>query len=320
MSADDPPHQVPVLQRCASAVTGALMTSLLVTPLDVVKTRLQSQGEGSRISCCQDIHYSPARKCLITTSSAANICHIDRGFEGTWEGLVKIARYEGVGSLWRGLSPTLAMAIPANVIYFVGYENLRLHVPIHSPTLAPLLCGSIARILAVSCIAPIELFRTRLQGIKTAQHVNTSHFQLIASDLVNQVRRHGLRFLYRGLTPTLWRDVPFSGLYWFGVESIRSTLAHRRGGVFYEFQDSFVAGALSGLAASFLTHPFDLIKTRRQVNIETKRSTLQILVNLIKTEGFRKLWTGCVPRIAKVAPSCAIMLSTYEFSKTRLGK
>ena len=30
-----------------------------------------------------------------------------RAFRGTWEGLVKIARYEGVTSLWRGLSPTL---------------------------------------------------------------------------------------------------------------------------------------------------------------------------------------------------------------------
>jgi solute carrier family 25, member 39/40 len=34
-------------------------------------------------------------------------------------------RYEGVPSLWRGLSPALAMSIPATIVYFVGYDALR---------------------------------------------------------------------------------------------------------------------------------------------------------------------------------------------------
>lgn len=34
-------------------------------------------------------------------------------------------RYEGVPSLWRGLSPALAMSIPATIVYFVGYDAVR---------------------------------------------------------------------------------------------------------------------------------------------------------------------------------------------------
>ncbi len=34
------------------------------------------------------------------------------------------------------------------------------------------------------------------------------------------------------------------------------------------------------------------------------------------TEGFRGLFTGYVPRIVKVAPACAIMISTYEYGKS----
>lgn len=49
----------------------------------------------------------------------------ERYFHGTWDGVKKIARYEGASSLWRGLSPTLAMSIPATVIYFVGYDYLK---------------------------------------------------------------------------------------------------------------------------------------------------------------------------------------------------
>lgn len=37
----------------------------------------------------------------------------------------KIAKLEGVPALWSGLSPTLVLALPCTVIYFVSYEQLR---------------------------------------------------------------------------------------------------------------------------------------------------------------------------------------------------
>lgn len=41
------------------------------------------------------------------------------------DAFIKISRNEGIGSLWSGLGPTLVLAIPATVIYFVCYEQLR---------------------------------------------------------------------------------------------------------------------------------------------------------------------------------------------------
>ena len=38
---------------------------------------------------------------------------------------MKIARVEGVASLWSGLPPTLLMAVPTTVVYFTCYEQLR---------------------------------------------------------------------------------------------------------------------------------------------------------------------------------------------------
>lgn len=40
---------------------------------------------------------------------------------------MKISKTEGLTSLWSGLSPTLVLAVPATVIYFVSYEQLRLY-------------------------------------------------------------------------------------------------------------------------------------------------------------------------------------------------
>lgn len=43
------------------------------------------------------------------------------------DALLKISKTEGITSLWSGLSPTLVLAVPATVIYFVSYEQLRLY-------------------------------------------------------------------------------------------------------------------------------------------------------------------------------------------------
>jgi solute carrier family 25 protein 39/40 len=67
------------------------------------------------------------------------------------------------------------MSIPANVIYFVGYDHLRDMIrPYTAPATgatgkdySPLVAGGVARTIAVAVISPIELFRTRLQAATT---------------------------------------------------------------------------------------------------------------------------------------------------------
>jgi len=147
----NPPQNVgtniSTIQKSISAISGAFMTSLLVTPLDVVRVRLQSQqptpaaaplptgvqprlgystlggnGNSAVTSCCREVFFSRGWsvngmtvQCdYIPYESAAiegGVCAAEettkRSFQGTWEGLRKIARYEGFTSLWRGLSPTL---------------------------------------------------------------------------------------------------------------------------------------------------------------------------------------------------------------------
>jgi len=83
--------------------------------------------------------------------------------------LYKIIKYEGAAALWKGLSPALLMSVPANVIYFVGYDYLRDLIKPYTLTdsnsdCSPLVAGAVARTIAVTMISPIELFRTRLQA------------------------------------------------------------------------------------------------------------------------------------------------------------
>jgi solute carrier family 25 protein 39/40 len=222
-----------------------------------------------------------------------------RTINSTWDGLRKIAQNEGPRTLWRGLSPTLVMAVPANVIYFAGYDWLRTaqRSPLRqtvSDAYIPLVAGATARVLAAVVVSPIEMFRTRMQA---ANHTATAagHFRETMDGLRGMVAKEGVFSLWRGLTLTLWRDAPFSAIYWWGYEATRNQLVDIRGRAearndSFEFRvgrgeervqrrsrsrsrenrkdtivDSFVAGAASGAVAAFVTTPFDVGKTRQQV-------------------------------------------------------
>lgn len=75
--------------------------------------------------------------------------------------------------------------------------------------------------------------------------------------------------------------------------------------------------------AAVLTHPFDVAKTIQQIAQETPLTTsqqsrmlmLHIFRQIVRQEGLRGLFRGLSPRIAKVAPACGIMISSYEVGK-----
>ncbi|KAF2758140.1 mitochondrial carrier [Pseudovirgaria hyperparasitica] len=406
--APSPPiEDVSVTQKMLSATAGSLLTSLLVTPLDVVRVRLQSQTHSPRMTavqglptpsavqfnnlpsnigistCCREVFWmgNNAEFCVAGPTVAPNTPGVacaaeevrSKHFTSTFEGLTKIARNEGPTTLWRGLSPTLAMAIPANVIYFAGYDWLRTspQSPINHriPDMyAPLVAGSTARILAAIVVNPIEMFRTRMQA---ATHVKTSagYFRETMHNMRSMVAKEGPTSLWRGLTLTLWRDVPFSAFYWWGYETGRNALTDIRGRAQAKADgrdfirgsgdarvrrrsesrghqnhsttlvDSFIAGGTSGAIAAFVTTPFDVGKTRQQVYKHStedasaaasssaskfvrpeERSMPRFLLHIFQEQGLSGLFRGWAARCLKVAPACAIMISSYEVGKKMANK
>ena len=94
---------------------------------------------------------------------------------------------------------------------------------------------------------------------------NLTWIQAIKLNVNNQ----GIISLWKGVVPTLWRDVPFSGIYWMGYETFKDIFTTNSDtkdnkALLYRWQLSFKSGALSGVFATLFTQPFDVIKTRRQ--------------------------------------------------------
>ncbi|SCU79624.1 LADA_0B02014g1_1 [Lachancea dasiensis] len=331
-----------VKERLLSAVAGSFLTSLILTPMDVVRIRLQQQQMLSDCVC------EVGSDSLVKVETAKGVFWQDACFQdvqcksgpvrytGTLDAFGKIAQVEGVTSLWRGMSITLLMAAPANMVYFIGYETLRDKTQLQEthPVVNPLLCGGVARVLAATTVAPLELLRTRLQSIPRSSPNSTA--TMMFKDLMKESRlefsKIGYRAFFKGLEITLWRDVPFSAIYWGTYEFYKhrvandpdKTIINSSSQKWNQFINSFVGGTIGGTIAAIFTHPFDVGKTRMQISFsmstsnpsENASKNMFKYLNDIRTrEGLRALYTGMLPRLVKVAPSCAIMISTYEVCK-----
>jgi len=339
-------------QRLLAASAGAMLTALVVTPFDVVKTRMQAgvkpepcrqvaqeHGVGELAACprcgvwvlnnglmehtlskheCQAWFEPPAAN----VGSAAAAPARGESAAATAAMLSRVARTEGLGGLYAGIGPTLAMAVPNTALYFTAYDELRKQALFPEPV-APALSGASARVVAATCVAPFELARTQLQALPPEKR-GLRYLR----DLASTIRDEGvLRSVFRGLAPTLWRDVPFSALYWAAYDKARTEFLRSRRPL-SPVAASFCSGLVAGAAAALLTTPFDVIKTRRMVEAHTghpvartggsvaRLNSFGLLHAIATTEGLPALFTGAVPRLLKVAPACAIMIGTYEYAKT----
>jgi solute carrier family 25 protein 39/40 len=285
--------------------------------------------------------------------------------ESTLPALLHIYRAEGLAGIYAGLAPTLVMAVPATVLYFSAYDELKARFaadPRVGPTAAPPLAGTLARVLASMATSPFELVRTIAQsgdlagatagaGLLSSSSSSSSSSSgrggaasVSAAGLERRTLWGGFRAilasggvpaLWRGLEPTLWRDVPFSALYWFAYEQSKARLVETFPSDHPAASPlrAFVAGAGAGMLAAATTTPFDVVKTRRQVYssvgafenegthaaLDGNGSTPRVLRAIIREEGVAGAFRGFNARLIKIAPACAIMISSYEAGKRAFG-
>lgn len=134
------------------------------------------------------------------------------------------------------------------------------------------LAGFGARAITATLTAPLELIRTNLQATssKTFNEGLIPFFKQL-------VRKQGFRSLWAGLPPTILRDAPFSAIYWSSYEIIKMKLlqikesrsTHSHSHLSDKFVIDFIAGASGGMIAASLTNPIDVVKTRRQISLES---------------------------------------------------
>ncbi|CAB3221399.1 unnamed protein product [Arctia plantaginis] len=277
-------------------------SSIFINPIDVVKTRLQLQGE------------------LRSGSKTAT------KYKSTFHGLYVIAKTEGLLALQKGLVPAMVLGFLVNAlslgIYSMaeakGYtKNKNGDVNIKKSMFWSATGGLLG---GVGC-NPLLVVKIRLQS---AGHpsiaVGRQHvYNGLLDGLVKLHKFEGLRGIFAGVTATATRlAIGYSAQLTTFSKAKELLISH---GHFKSspFGLAFVASSVSGIAVVLANCPFDVVATRlyNQGNAPGRKllytGILDCLMKIYKIEGLHGLYKGVGPLYIKLAPNVTISLVMWDF-------
>lgn len=202
ISAKEPPSYKVV--ALAGVGTGAIQ-SLILSPVELVKIRLQLQGSNYTRSKQADRHKGP-------TDVARSIL-----------------RREGLRGIYRGLSITVLRDAPSHGFYFWTYEYMReqLHPGCRKngqeSLQTMLVAGGLAGVASWVCCYPLDVVKTRLQAQSPASVLK---YNGIVDCFYKSVKADGYSVLWRGLGAAVARAFVVNGAIFAAYEVALRCLFH----------------------------------------------------------------------------------------------
>lgn len=289
---------------------GGMMGAVLTCPLDVVKTRLQSETYHKL--------YNKMPK------SSNPLVMLAQHFAETFLTIRSLYTVEGYRSLFKGLGPNLVGVIPARSINFFTYgasKDFILQSFFHGQsdaTAVHLLLGMSAGFVTLTATNPIWLVKTRLQLDRSKGLVYRNSWDCLRS----VVKKEGVLSLYRGLSALYLGGVE-STLQWVLYEQMKLVISRRS---VSSGSDDGVRGWAARLGAagaakfiaSLITYPHEVIRTRlRQAPVESTGKAkytglVQCFRLVVKEEGLASMYGGLTPHLLRTVPNSIIMFGTWE--------
>ena len=307
--------------------TGGILVALVATPFDVIKTRIIAQTLHTHDRSCFYKYCEGIMKDVCLSCGYAHTPqYVYRGlcqkevYSGTLDTAFRIARSEGVFALWNGITPSLFMIVPAAVLYFSMFDLVKqrgkcyVHEKYHH--FVPSFAGITARVINVGIFSPVQLIKTKAQS----EYLLSS--DKLKNIIIKHIKANGVRSLWYGTKSQLFRDVPFTLVYWYLQDAVRIKLSKMG----YSTLLSNCGGAIvGGSVAGVISHPFDITKTQLQSNVGLnsdigQKGLFDQLRNIARADGVRGLYVGLTPRILQIIPSCAIFITTFECLKEHFNK
>ena len=163
MTKSKKPQEASPIKHFIGGWLGGSIACILLSPLEVIKTRLQSSSGGKQISAPSiPSSSSSLSSSSIASSSTINVSKRMRADQL----LVQIVRTEGIRGLYRGLIPHLLGVGPSRAFYFGTYNICKKYfhqtfqlqgAPLH------LSAAAIGSIVSSTVMSPVWVVKTRLQ-------------------------------------------------------------------------------------------------------------------------------------------------------------
>ncbi|OJA09606.1 hypothetical protein AZE42_01409 [Rhizopogon vesiculosus] len=280
-------------------LAGALcctITHVAMTPLDVVKTRIQIDPAYRKLNMLTGTRHVIATegpKALLTGFGPTAVGYLVQGG-------AKFAGYE----YWKKKSVEFAGSQEAAVKY---------------RTAIYLGSASVAEFFADILLTPLEATRIRLVS-------NRSYATGLVTGFTRLAREGGIRELYAGFLPIICKQIPYA-IGQFTVneycheiafrsmsEETRRSLSSTN-----KFALQLGSGIIAGFAAAILSHPADTLLSQINKGHGPTGSMSSRLAALAREAGFRGLFAGLGPRMVMTAGLVSGQFLMYGAIKEALG-
>ncbi|KAG8414594.1 Mitochondrial succinate-fumarate transporter [Metarhizium acridum] len=190
----------------AGLAAGVTEAVAVVTPMEVIKIRLQAQ------------HHSMADP--LDIPKYRNAAHA----------LYTVVREEGFGALYRGVSLTALRQGTNQAVNFTAYSYFKVwlkdwqpqYAATNLPSWQTTLIGLVSGAMGPLSNAPIDTIKTRLQ--KTPAQPGVSAWARIATISADMFKQEGFHAFYKGITPRIMRVAPGQAVTFTVYEFLRQRI------------------------------------------------------------------------------------------------
>ncbi|OJD09797.1 hypothetical protein AJ78_08922 [Emergomyces pasteurianus Ep9510] len=290
------PYIRPALPFINGGLSGMTATAV-IQPIDMVKVRLQLAGEGARTG--------PRPTALgITRQIIASGKFLDL-YTGLSAGLLRQAVYT---TARLGFFDTFANALKARA------DAAGKKVTFAERAAAGLAAGGLAAMIGNP--ADLALIRMQSDGLKPTEA--RANYRSVIDALARISKAEGITALWSGALPTVVRAMALNfGQLTFFAESKSQLQAHTN---LSAQNRTFAASAIAGFFASFMSLPFDFIKTRLQKQQKDPKTgqlpykgMLDCARKVVRDEGWLRFYRGFGTYYVRIAPHAMVTLIVLDY-------
>uniref|UniRef100_A0A665TQ50 Mitochondrial 2-oxoglutarate/malate carrier protein n=1 Tax=Echeneis naucrates TaxID=173247 RepID=A0A665TQ50_ECHNA len=286
-----PPDPEP---KCSFLFHGShrMGATVFVQPLDLVKNRMQLSGQGTKA----------------------------REYKTSFHALFSILKNEGVSGIYTGLSAGLLRQATYTTtrlgIYTILFEKMTGADGRPPNFFLKALIGMTAGATGAFVGTPAEVALIRMTADGRLPPDQRRGYTNVFNALARITREEGLTTLWRGCVPTMARAVVVNAAQLASYSQSKQALLDS--GYFGDdILCHFCASMISGLVTTAASMPVDIVKTRIQ-NMKTidgkpeYKNGLEVLLRVVRSEGFFSLWKGFTPYYARLGPHTVLTFIFLE--------
>lgn len=174
---------IPFYQKTLSAMTAGALAAVIGNPFDLALVRMQADG-------CEPVE-------------------LRRGYQNVIQAIYRIAKEEGVKTLWRGSVPMVCRAVAMNVGMLASYDQAKESLlPLTGSGMTNnLLASAISSFICSFTALPFDMMKTKLMNMHLTA-TGELPYKNIWDCAVKTVRQGGILSLWRGYWTFYIRTAP----------------------------------------------------------------------------------------------------------------